>query len=86
MEASDKSYSSVLEEVSENIDLTKDVLELSQDIIPKLISKTLFIHSTTFPQIKKHISKEKMKSIRSGLKTFLDQSRCYLDTFEDPCQ
>ena len=72
--------------VDENIDLVKDVLELNQVIIPKLINKLPYLHSITFPQIKEHLPKDKLLKIGDELKTFLVQSQCYLDTLEDSCQ
>jgi hypothetical protein len=72
--------------VKENVDLLKDVLELNQVIIPKLISRSLYLHSITFPEIIKHLSDEKTLKIRNELKTFLDQSQYYLDSLEVSCQ
>ena len=67
--------------MSDSVDLTKDVFHLNEVIIPNLIKKTLFIHSLTFPQIKEHFKKEELDKLNKNLKTFLDQSQCYLDTF-----
>lgn len=72
--------------INANIDLVKDVLELNQVIIPKLISKLPYLHSITFPQIKEHLKDEKLLEIQNNLKIFLNQSQCYLDTLEDSCQ
>ena len=72
--------------INANIDLVKDVLELNQGVIPKLINKLPYLHSLTFPQIKEHLPKDKLLKIRNELKIFLVQSQCYLDSLQDSCQ
>ena len=67
--------------MSDSVDLTKDIFHLNEVIIPNLIKKTLFLHSLTFPQIQEHFKEEELIELKKNLKTFLDQSQCYLDTF-----
>jgi hypothetical protein len=72
--------------IEQNINLNKNLFLLNEVIIPKLLNRSLYLQSLTFPQIKEIISDEKYNIIINDFKTFLDQSQYYLNNFEDPCQ
>jgi hypothetical protein len=72
--------------IEQNINLTKNLFLLNEVIIPKLLKRSLYLQSLTFPQIKEIVSDEKYNIIINDFKTFLDQSQYYLNNFEDPCQ
>jgi hypothetical protein len=72
--------------IEQNINLTKNLFLLNEVIIPKLLNRSLYLQSLTFPQIKEIVSDEKYNIIINDFKTFLDQSQYYLNNFEDPCQ
>lgn len=79
-------YRFIMSEVDSNIMLSENLFFFNNEIIPKLLNHSLYLHSLTFPQIRGVFSDKKYNKIVKDFETFLNQSQCYLDTLEDSCQ